>query len=218
MMERLRQVLPPIVEKIIKDREQIESRTRKRADFALLSGGARVILHLTSSPYIEYPNGLIKKSVARFLGRGIIRTKQPEIAISSDNNVGNCYCFRGATGHVAIELSRFIEVSSITYVHLDPDLAFEPKDLRSAPKDFEVWVIRDGNMHENREQYNTEALLLGRFSYELGGPSAQRFEVNYEGKAIPVVKKVLFKVNSNWGEDKYTCLYQIKVHGRVMSR
>ncbi|CAG8507932.1 10749_t:CDS:1 [Acaulospora morrowiae] len=218
VLEKLHKIIVPIVDKIMRDRGQVESRTRNRADFALHSGGARVLLHLTSPPYVEYPGGFIKRSIARFLGRGITRTKQPEIVISADNNVGNCYCFRGETGHVAIELSRSIELSSITYVHLDPDLAFEQKDLSSAPKDFEMWVIRDGNMRDNKEQYNTEALLLGKFRYELGGVSEQKFDINYEGRVIPVVKKVLFKVNSNWGEEKYTCLYQIKVHGRVVNR
>ncbi|CAG8432860.1 7348_t:CDS:2 [Diversispora eburnea] len=232
-LEELYKILPSIIEKILKDKyftyiydiatraakevikEFVKSDPKNRADFALHSGGARVVPYLTTSQFTENPKGLLKRKLAMLFGFGITQLKQPEIVISSDNNVGNCYCFGGSSGQIAIDLSRSIEISSITYVHLDPNLALEKKDLKSAPKDFEILVINERNQTEIN---NTKTICLGKFTYKLNKSSAQNFEINYnQSETIPIAKRVIFKVQNNWGEKNYTCMYQIQVHGKVVT-
>ncbi|RHZ44652.1 hypothetical protein Glove_714g14 [Diversispora epigaea] len=232
-LEELYKILPSIIEKILNDKyfiyiydiatraakevikEYFKSETKNQADFALHSGGARIVPYLTTSQFIENPKGLLKRKLAMLFGFGITQAKQPEIVITSDNDVGNCYCFGGSSGQIAIDLSRSIEISSITYIHLDSNLALEKKDLKSAPKDFEILVVKERNQTEIN---NSKMICLGKFTYKLNKSSAQNFEINYnKNEPIPIAKRVIFKVQNNWGEKNYTCMYQIQVHGKVVT-
>ncbi|GBC09618.1 hypothetical protein RclHR1_00900004 [Rhizophagus clarus] len=112
-----------------------------RRDFALHSGGAKIITKYTSKTYEQWPSQWYKKITARLTGSGITRGKPPVTAISHDTNVGQCWPLSGQEGQLAIFLDRRIYVTAVTYDHISKDIATD--DVLSAPKDFEVWGIID---------------------------------------------------------------------------
>ncbi|CAG8464809.1 692_t:CDS:1 [Acaulospora morrowiae] len=109
-------------------------------DFALHSGGAKVMSTLTSKTYEVWPDIWYKKVFARVSGQGILRGKPPVTAISPDTHVGQCWPFPGQRGQLAVLLNRRVYVNAVTYDHVSKDVAVE---VMSAPKDFEVWGIVD---------------------------------------------------------------------------
>ncbi|CAG8453743.1 1013_t:CDS:2 [Paraglomus occultum] len=56
-------------------------------------------------------------------------------------------------------------------------------------------------------------VFLGKFVYDINGRSVQTFELP-ERLNRPIIA-VLLKVNSNWGNPRYTCIYRIRVHGNA---
>ncbi|CAG8606596.1 5201_t:CDS:2 [Ambispora gerdemannii] len=114
-----------------------------RPDFALHSGGAKIISRFTSKTYELWPEEWYKKLFAKVSGQGILRGKPPVTAISPETHVGHCWPFAGQEGQLAILLNRRVYVTAITYDHVSRHVTF---DVASAPKDFEVWgIIDEGN-------------------------------------------------------------------------
>jgi SUN domain-containing protein 1/2 len=59
-------------------------------------------------------------------------------------------------------------------------------------------------------------LRLAQFSYDVNAPShIQTFSVPQEIQDLGVdIGIVVLRINSNWGEPNWTCLYRLRVHGR----
>ncbi|XP_029786574.1 SUN domain-containing protein 3 isoform X2 [Suricata suricatta] len=56
-----------------------------------------------------------------------------------------------------------------------------------------------------------EEIFLGQFVYNRTGTTVQTFELQHEvSESLLCVK---LKILSNWGHQKYTCLYRFRVHG-----
>ncbi|CAG8603505.1 21170_t:CDS:1, partial [Dentiscutata erythropus] len=205
-----------LVTRIAKDviKEYTESETRLVPNYALLSSGARIIPHLTSSEYVGYPDEFVKRQVSKIFNIMHTQSKPAKIVLTSNNEAGNCFCFTGAHGQLAIHLSHNIKVTSITYEHLNPALALDPDDMRRAPKTFEIVGI-SVDSQEKHDEY----IQLGDFDYELDGPPAQSFEIDHPNlELLPVMKAVVLKIKDNWGDDELTCLYQVKVHGHISKK
>ncbi|CAG8733041.1 7549_t:CDS:1, partial [Acaulospora morrowiae] len=219
-----------------------------KADFALSSGGAKIISPLTSPTYEQWPTQWYKLILASTIGHGITRGKPPITAIQPDTHVGQCWPFSGQQGQLAVLLSRQVYVTSVTYDHISKKVAM---GTTSAPKEIEVWGFIDGDLEvkdkgadtikEDIPGYINEQdtvnelgsnildsshlqtkggelklgsspthIFLGQFVYDLNGPPIQTFEVNKINKPI---RAVILKVNSNWDNPEYTCLYRFRVHG-----
>ncbi|RIB08704.1 hypothetical protein C2G38_2210913 [Gigaspora rosea] len=99
------------------------------------------------------------------------QSKLAKIVLISNNEAGNCFCFTGTHGQLAIQLSHNIKVVSITYEHLNPILALDPDDMQRAPKTFEI----------------------------LDGPPAQSFEINLQNLEFLPVIKVILKIMGKLG-------------------
>ncbi|KAF0512405.1 spindle pole body protein Sad1 [Gigaspora margarita] len=201
---------------IVKDviKKSSESETRLVPNYALLSSGARIIPHLTSSEYVGYPDEFVKRQVLKMFNIKPTQSKLAKIVLTSNNEAGNCFCFTGTHGQLAIHLSHNIKVTSITYEHLNPTLALDSDDMRRAPKTFEIVGI-SVDSQEKHDEY----IQLGSFYYKLDGPPAQNFEINLQNlELLPVMKAVILKIMGNWGNDELTCLYQVKVHGYVSKK
>ncbi|POG65875.1 hypothetical protein GLOIN_2v1461927 [Rhizophagus irregularis DAOM 181602=DAOM 197198] len=189
-----------------------------RRDFALHSGGAKIISKYTSKTYEQWPNEWYKKTLAYVTGKGITRGKPPVTAISHDTNVGQCWPLSGQEGQLAIFLDRKVFVTAVTYDHISKDIATD--DVLSAPKDFEVWgIIDDGTVKidTNGELHlgsSPRHLYLGKFTYDINGLPIQTFEVpDHILKYNKPIRAIIMKIISNWGKPEYTCLYRFRVHG-----
>ncbi|RIB13594.1 hypothetical protein C2G38_2197370 [Gigaspora rosea] len=76
-----------MITRIIKDviKNSSESETRLVPNYALLSSGACIIPHLTSSEYVEYPDEFIKRQVLKMFNIKPTQSKLAKIVLTSNN-------------------------------------------------------------------------------------------------------------------------------------
>ncbi|CAG8816133.1 22173_t:CDS:2, partial [Dentiscutata erythropus] len=60
-------------------------------DYALYSGGGRIIPHLTSRAYEEWPSKGYQKLWGMLTQRNVIKSNKPEMIITPNVNVGECW-------------------------------------------------------------------------------------------------------------------------------
>ncbi|CAG8436068.1 9353_t:CDS:2 [Diversispora eburnea] len=116
-------------------------------DYALYSGGGRIIPHLTSRAYEEWPSKGYQKLWGMLTQRNVIKSNKPEMIITPNVNVGECWCFNGDQGQIAIRLSRSIIITHITYTHIGKDVAIDP--LSKYKYDLEGKPTQTFNILEN---------------------------------------------------------------------
>ncbi|KAL7988642.1 hypothetical protein Chor_007561 [Crotalus horridus] len=120
-----------------------------------------------------------------------------------DVNPGNCWAFSGSEGQAVIKLPEKVQLTAVTVQHISKAIAFS-EGITSALKDFLVYGLND----ETKEE-----ILLGTFMYDTEKELIQTFQLkNEQEKAFQYVK---IKVQSNWGNPEYTCIYRVRVHGRM---
>ncbi|KAJ3217065.1 SUN domain-containing protein 3 [Clydaea vesicula] len=191
-------------------------------DYALGSGGAAVLECLTSTTYCA------KKT---FFGCDATQNP-PNTIIDKDVSLGKCWPMSGNNGHVGISLSRSITPTSITIEHVAKELNFY-NNYKSAPKNFKVYavftkrpktqLIEFTKERINGKDFYLAPLITSPESYYdvnkisdgsesvYGRSEIQTFRV--ENK-VEGVRNVIVKVESNWGNENYTCLYRVRVHGQ----
>lgn len=165
------------------------------ADYALESSGGIVL----STRCTE-----TKTANAQFSIFGIPlwhTSRGPRAVIQPGVHPGECWPFPGSNGYLVIQLSERIFVTGVTLEHIPRSLA-PNGTIDSAPKDFSVWALRS--------ETDLEPALLGKFRFEVDGPSLQYFETNKLPDPYLVVE---LKIHSNHGKLEYTCLYRFRVHG-----
>ncbi|KAG8730129.1 hypothetical protein FRC11_007395 [Ceratobasidium sp. 423] len=210
--------------------------TVMRADFALYTGGGRVIPEYTSPTFsMESTSGW-----RRMLGIGTVHGRSPAVALVPDINVGNCWPFAGSQGQIAVLLSRSVKVDAVTIDHASKEVAY---DLRAAPRKFAVWGLVEGadnleKLAKYQQELETQTIdgpvnevqseeappfkpariLLAEFEYDINAKShIQTFEVSERVKQSGIdVGVVVFQIRSSWGDPNYTCLYRVRVHGEAV--
>ncbi|KAH7884363.1 hypothetical protein F5I97DRAFT_1443824 [Phlebopus sp. FC_14] len=115
--------------------------TISRADFALHSAGARVIPHLTSYTLEMRPTTIRGQVVGWMTGHGREMGRSPITALHQDIHSGLCWPMAGDFGQLGVALASPAYVSEITVDHIAKEVAF---DLRTAPRDMEVWGLVEG--------------------------------------------------------------------------
>ncbi|OBZ72643.1 Spindle pole body-associated protein sad1 [Grifola frondosa] len=132
--------------------EAAVSRTSKdtlaRPDFALHSAGARVIASLTSETMEITPMGL-KNQILGYLtgGNGFAVGRPPVTALHHEIHTGHCWPFPGTQGQLGVALSAPVYISDVTIDHVAKEVAI---DMRSAPRQMELWGLLEGK--ENIEK------------------------------------------------------------------
>nr|XP_018898602.1 PREDICTED: SUN domain-containing protein 2-like [Bemisia tabaci] len=166
------------------------------ADFALESSGGTVLNikcteSSTSTPAVWY-----------FYGIPVWWTSNnPRKAIQPGMQPGECWSFVGSTGYLVIQLSATIKIHTFSVEHIPKSLS-RNGSIDSAPKDFSVWGLKD---EQDKETY-----FLGKFRYEENGTSLQYFSAKPQDRPFNIVE---LRIESNWGNLEYTCLYRFRVHG-----
>ena len=112
-----------------------------RPDFALHSAGAQVIPSLTSATYGISPEGVVGKAIGFVTGSGYATGLSPINALHPQNYAGRCWPFHGSEGQLGVKLSRRAYISDVTIDHVAKEVAF---DLRSTPRQMEVWGLVEG--------------------------------------------------------------------------
>ncbi|XP_029786591.1 SUN domain-containing protein 3 isoform X4 [Suricata suricatta] len=169
----------------------------QRADYALKSAGASIIEAGTSESY--------KNNKAKLYWHGIrflTYEMPPDIILQPDVHPGKCWAFPGSQGHALIKLARKITPTAVTMEHISQTVS-PSGNISSAPKEFSVYGIL--------KHCEGEEIFLGQFVYNRTGTTVQTFELQHEvSESLLCVK---LKILSNWGHQKYTCLYRFRVHG-----
>ncbi|KAJ3760021.1 hypothetical protein EV360DRAFT_40723 [Lentinula raphanica] len=136
-----------------------------RADYALHSGGARVIPSLTSDTFTLRPQHTSWTS--QFLGvinpfstsdsNGLAVGRPPVWALHPDITNGLCWPLNGAKGQLGIALAAPVVVDSITVDHKK-----RRSKRRSAPREMEVWGLVEGRENVRRVKEWKEGLRAER--------------------------------------------------------
>lgn len=178
-------------------------------DFAFIQTGGSVIASLTSKSISfnsSFPDPLKARRSWRTLFDSLISGRPsvtlPDIVLIGDGSIGACWAFSGSQGQIGIALSNPINISGVTVEHIGKELAQD--SINVAPKDFELWGLVEG------KDRHAEFFLFSGF-YDTSKPSiSQTFEFTPTKK---VYEKVIFKINSNHGNQHYTCVYRVRIHG-----
>ncbi|XP_058804893.1 tetratricopeptide repeat protein 39C-like [Phymastichus coffea] len=171
------------------------------ADYALESSGGAI---LSTRDTETYSAGV---SVLKLFGIPFCRQQNtPRAIIQRRVLPGECWAIKGSQGSVVIQLFGSVRISGVSLEHISPMIS-PTGDTTSAPRDFSIWgLLNAGDKNGN---------LLGRFKYDNFGPSLQYFEM--DRICDTPYKIVELKIHSNSGNDKYTCIYRIRVHGNLVS-
>ncbi|XP_058457893.1 klaroid protein [Malaya genurostris] len=134
-------------------------------------------------------------------------TNTPRTVISPTMQPGQCWAFSGFPGYLVIQLNSNVIVTGFSLEHISKLLAPNGQ-IDSAPKNFSVWGLGNEN--------DPHPILLGNYVYEDNGAPLQYFPVDnpnrqeLRGRAFRIVE---LRIESNHGNENYTCLYRFRVHG-----
>jgi SUN domain-containing protein 1/2 len=185
-------------------------------DFALESGGARVISKLTSETYRLQPEGFVG-TLSKLLGIAIKPGRPPTEAIQPAVHAGECWAMRGSSGVLTLKLAKSIIPTQITLEHLAKEISFS---ISSAPRFVEIYAIHDIKafsaeyIANNRDLVGSEkpyATLIGKVEYDPAKKSLQTFDLQ---TLLPdPIQYLQIQFLENWGHPDYTCIYRVRVHG-----
>ena len=204
-----------------------------RVDYALFSGGGRVVGHSALSPLVARAEGPLTHALKSI--RGGVHPRADEWVLSggfNEPNAGECLALRGDRGHVDVRLREAVFVNAVTVEHVRGDVAY---DLSSAPKVLAVlgWnrtreppafsekgekerIAGKSAMSLHDFTHGGEYLRYELKSSELSRGAAQTFA--FHATRARAVDHVRFEVRSNYGNAEYTCLYRLRVHGAPVAK
>ncbi|CAF93726.1 unnamed protein product, partial [Tetraodon nigroviridis] len=161
--------------------------------------GASVITSRCSQTYTSASPRLTVFGIPLFtLSRG------PRTVIQGSlKHPGECWSFVGSKGTLAVSLSHPIRITHVTMEHAQRSHS-PTGEIKSAPRDFEVYGIRTQPEKET---------FLGNFTYDQFGEPSQTFALKDPGEEA--YQAVELHVLTNWGQQEYTCLYRFRVHGHM---
>ncbi|XP_037625599.1 SUN domain-containing protein 1-like [Sebastes umbrosus] len=170
---------------------------------ALESQGARVLAQLSSKTYQSTKPSLFIR-FWKFLIPSWRPAADPSIVTQGGPiMVGRCWPFHGERGHLVIALSQKVTISHVTLGHISKTVS-PTGNISSAPKMFAVYGMK------TKED---EGTLLGNFLYDQNGESVQDFKLSDQEEGV--FSHVKLKVESNWGNPDYTCVYNFRVLGII---
>eukprot|EP01038_Epipyxis_sp_PR26KG_P005043 gene5043-7037_t len=215
-------------EKLLKYMEQTVSKKSDTnipsRDYALSSAGGQIVHNMTSATYFP-PTKRIDETIKSFFkesglpelnnyipsirGDKILNTLgihigvgTPEDAISLDTSLGSCWPVEGSSGILTVEIAFPILFKSMSIDHISSDEAI---NINTAPKDFKLFGFTS---------FVSPPKLLVSGSYELNSHPVQNFPLNYTANANNTYKFFKLEIQSNHGNNDYTCLYRLRIHGQ----
>ncbi|OMP09901.1 hypothetical protein COLO4_05028 [Corchorus olitorius] len=173
-----------------------------RADYALGSGGGKVVRHSEPFHAVKGSNWFLKNQNAVY--READRMLKP-----SFGEPGECFALKGSKGFVQIKLRTAIIPEAITLEHVAKSVAY---DRSSAPKDCRVSGWLQGRDLDLSADAN-KMFLLAEFTYDLEKSNAQTFDV-VDAAGVGIIDTVRLDISTNHGSPTHTCIYRLRVHGR----
>jgi hypothetical protein len=183
----------------------------------------------------------LPQSILHTVGKGGAAAAPPETILHPNVLPGSCWPMQGRRGKVMVSLPYPVQVTAITLDHVSHHLLMDKEEqLKSAPKNVRVFGYPpcrgdcDGLTFDSTKKH-----LLGEIEYDIEKPSIQTFPVEDGGEAIAagscsveveapacdgglglqdeetegLYSAIQLEVVNNWGNEAYTCLYRVRVHG-----
>ncbi|KAL4239314.1 Secreted beta-glucosidase sun1 [Mactra antiquata] len=168
------------------------------ADYALESAGGVVVSTRCSESYYR------KTALVSVFGVPLWYTSNsPRTVIQPEVYPGQCWAFKGVEGYLVIKTSTIVTPSGFTLEHIPKSLA-PTGEIDSAPKDFTVLGLQS--------EYDTQGISLGNYTYDDNGNPMQFFPIQVKSDVKPFNLFEL-KIQNNYGNRVYTCLYRFRIHG-----
>ena len=139
-----------------------------KPDFALHSGGARIIPSLTSPTFELRPQSLGSQMIGLVTGNGYAIGRPPITALHHEMQNGHCWPFAGGEGQLGVALASPIFLEEVTIDHVAKSIAF---DMRSAPRQMEVWGLVEGKDNVARVRAWKEGLAARKEAKQPGEES-----------------------------------------------
>ena len=120
---------------------------------------------------------------------------------------GHCLPLNGSSGYVDIQLRRAIQLKSVSIEHISRISAY---NITTAPKQMKLYSLKaedDGSKSKEQE--------LASFVYNIQSTPVQVFPIKLKQKLE--VSRVRLEVESNYGNEDYTCLYRFKAYGEPLT-
>ncbi|XP_056636572.1 SUN domain-containing protein 2-like [Diorhabda sublineata] len=163
-----------------------------RTDFALETSGGRIVRLSKDTENFDASKSILGITLCEGM-------HGPRAMLQADMSPGHCWALKGSSGGVVIKLLGKIKINAVTIEHI-PENMSPTLDIQSAPKDFEIWGIKD---------VNEKGEYIGRFTFKLNGQSIQTFDINQSN----FYSYIEFRVLTNHNNPDYTCVYRLRVHG-----
>ncbi|XP_024380768.1 SUN domain-containing protein 2 [Physcomitrium patens] len=182
-----------------------------RTDYALASGGGRVVDH-SEGVFLGRGRQLFSMVFSSILtGEARKHPLAQKVLEPSFGEPGECLPLKGSNVFVEISLRTAILPDAVTLEHVSKSVAY---DLSSAPKEFQLYGWREARPADRSAQPSPVHRLLGQFVYKTDGPSnIQTFHLSKEDVGDEPINMVRLHVLSNYGSTLHTCIYRVRVHG-----
>jgi hypothetical protein len=166
-----------------------------KADFAALSGGARIIREKTSPTWWGQEN-------SSWWSTFYSKSNPPEEALRPSFEAGSCWPCRISDCRLSIRLAAVIKITHISLEHLSPHLAIRPAAADTAPKRF---LVKHGDF------------VLGEYEYRRSSDEVvQTFVINSSSQRV--LEEITFDFQSVHGrKSPSACIYRVRVHGDFVS-
>nr|XP_031829643.1 tetratricopeptide repeat protein 39C-like [Nomia melanderi] len=170
-----------------------------RTDYALESSGGTILSTRNTETYSA------GAPVLKLFGIPLCQQQNtPQTIIQTGVLPGECWAFKGSAGSVVIQLLGSVYVSGVSLEHI-PESISPTGETSTAPRNFSLWGLDCVD--------DTHPFCFGEFAYDNTGHTLQYFEIEKEPrKPYEIVE---LKVHSNSGNEEYTCIYRIRVHGTL---
>lgn len=168
-------------------------------------------------------------------------TTAPETVLHPNTMPGSCWPMQGTSGKIMIDLPYPVKVTAVSVDHTSPQLLVdEERQLQSAPKRVRMIGYAPCNGNCGGLSFDpTRKVVIANAEYDIKGGSIQTWPVKIgsaeaaaaldEGScsssscsAPPendpssgIYAAIEVDVLDNWGNEAYTCLYRIRVHGEA---
>lgn len=169
----------------------------------------------------------------------IMVVPSPETPTSSNLSFRSCWPFEGTKGKISFRLQHPIILEEFSVDHYPTQFdtsEYLLRDRLSAPRVISVIGYPPCDRPYCKSLgFDTEsAVNLGTYEYKLVPPSrldkeiyeniplpyrsGQTFQIlsnDWNSKNMTNIIAVTFYIESNWGHDNFTCVYRIRLHGKI---
>ncbi|QNP99145.1 YALIA101S03e21044g1_1 [Yarrowia lipolytica] len=202
-----------------------EGVAEKIINFASLINGARIDTERTTALYDPWSGSnpvywAFRRSLSTMgIGKPLVR--RPWVALIGDMSGGSCWPFNGRRGQLAVKLAAKMVPTSFSLRHA---VAADDMFLGSAPRFFNIWIKVDDS--KLRDQINTASeayrpynipwdyILVGQYEFDPAENANSWYPVPQNIRNLEIqTEETIFEFVENWGHDRFTCVYQVGVHG-----